>query len=113
MGFKFLHHALDVFLLRIAISLPEAPTAQVDHDGHVELLHLCRELVDLGFVYTSLMAMDVDKGKFCPCDWMLRHLKRGRRIVGFKTHFLREKSSSYHQESKKKKRYFFHKIKGE
>ena len=113
MGLKFLHHALDVLLLGIAIALPIASTAQVDHDAHIQLIHFSLELVDLGFVDTSLMAVDVDKGKFCPRDRMLRYLKRGRWIVGFKTHFLREKSSSYHQESKKKKSYFFHKIKGE
>jgi len=113
MGFKFLHHALDVLLLGIAIALSITSTTQVDHDGHVELLHLCRELVNLGFVDAALMAVDIDKWKFCPRDRMLRYLKRGRWIVGFKTHFLCEKSSSNHQESKKKKRYFFHKIKGE
>ena len=63
MGFKLLHHALDVFLLCIAIALPEAPSTQVDHDCHVELLHLSGKLIDLGFVDASLMAVDIDKGK--------------------------------------------------
>ena len=63
MGFKLLHHALDVLLLCIAIALSKAPPTQVDHDGHVELLHLSGELIDLGFVDASLMAVDVDKGK--------------------------------------------------
>ena len=112
MGFKFLHHALDVLLLGIAIALSIASTAQVDHDPHIQLVHLSPKLVDLGFVDAALMAVDVDKGKFCPRDRMLRYLERGWWIVGFKTHFLSEKSSTDHQESEKKKSYFFHKIKG-
>ena len=88
MGFKLLHHALDVFLLGIAIALPIAAPAQVDHDGHVELLHLSGELIDLGFVDASLVAVDIDKGKLCSRHRMLRHLERRWRIVGLKTHFL-------------------------
>ena len=113
MGFKFLHHALDVLLLGIAIALSITSTTKVDHDPHIQLVHLSLKLVDLGFVDATLMAVDIDKWKFCPRDRMLRYLKRRRWIVGFKTHFLSEKSCSNHQESKKKKRYFFHKIKGE
>ena len=113
MGFKFLHHALDVLLLGIAIALSITSTTQVDHDAHIQLVHLSPKLVDLGFVDAALMAVDIDKGKFCPRDRMLRYLKRGRWIVGLKTHFLCEKSCSNQQESKKKKNYFFHKIKGE
>ena len=100
MGFKFLHHALDVLLLGIAIALSIASTAQVDHDPHIQLVHLSLKLVNLGFVDAALMAVDIDEGEFCPSDRMLRHLECGRRIVGFKTHFLSEKSSSNHQESK-------------
>ena len=113
MGFKLLHHALDVFLLCIAIALAEAPATQVDHDTHVQLIHFSTKLVNLGLVDASLVAVDIDKGKLRPCHKMLRHLERGRWIVGFKTHFLSEKSSTDHQESEKKKSYFFHKIKGE
>ncbi len=100
MGFKFLHHALDVLLLGIAIALPIASSAQVDHDAHVQFIHFSLKLVDFGFCDAALMAVDIDKWKFCPRDRMLRHLKRGRWIVGFKTHFLREKSRSDHQEGK-------------
>ena len=97
MGFKFLHHALDVLLLGIAIALSIASSAQVDHDPHIQLVHFSPKLVDLGFVDAALMAVDVDKGKFCSRDRMLRHLERGWWIVGFKTHFLSEKSSTDHQ----------------
>ena len=39
MGFKFLNHALDVFLLCIAIPLPKASTTQVDHNAHIQFIH--------------------------------------------------------------------------
>ncbi len=113
MGFKFLHHALDVLLLGIAIALSIASSAQVNHDAHVQFIHFPLELRNFLFGDAALMAVDIDKGKFGALNWVLRHLERGWWIVGFKTQFLREKSSSDHQESGKKKSYFFHKIKGE
>ena len=113
MGFKLLHHALDVFLLRIAIALSIASSAQVNHDAHVQFIHFPLELRNFLFGDAALMAVDIDKGEFGALNWVLRHLEGGRWIVGFKTQFLSEKSSSSHQESKKNKGYFFHKIKGE
>lgn len=110
MGFKLLHHALDVFLLGIAIALSKASPTQVDHDGHVEFFHFSGELINLGFVDASLVAVDIDKGKFCSRYWMLRHLECGRRIVGLKTHFLGDKSTSAHQQGEKKKANCFHKF---
>ena len=113
MGFKLLHHALDVFLLGIAIALSIPSTTQVDHDAHIQFIHFSLQLRNFLFGDAALMAVDIDKGKFGALNRVLRHLQRRRRIVGFKTQFLREKSSSDHQESKKNKGYFFHKIKGE
>ena len=113
MGFKLLHHALDVFLLRIAIALSIASSAQVNHDAHVQFIHFPLELRNFFFGDAALMAVDIDKREFGASYRMLRYLQRRRGIVGFKTQFLREKSSSDHQESKKNKGYFFHKIKGE
>ena len=59
MGFKLVHHRANVFLLRIAVALTKAPSTQVDHDAHVELVHFGSELIDFGLVDPALMAVDV------------------------------------------------------
>ena len=88
MGLKLVHHRADVFLLGVAIALTKAPSAEVDHDAHVELVHFGFELIYFGLVDSALMAVDVDKWKLGACYRMLGHLERGGWIVFFKAHFL-------------------------
>ena len=74
MGSKFLNHALDVFLLGIAIALTKAAAAQVDHDPHVQFVHFSAKLLDFFLGDAALMAVDINEWKFGSRDRMLRHL---------------------------------------
>lgn len=88
MGFEFPHHGSDIFLLGIAVSLSETPATQIDHDPHIQLIHFRSKLIDFGLIDASLMAVNINEGKLCTGDGMLRNLERGGGIVFFKAHFL-------------------------